>query len=211
MFDLFKFKTLFFSPLVRFIVKHPNLMRSRLFLKAMRVFPEKISENYDEKITKNMKKYQISILEGLNKINNDPKKILDACTGTGLAAFLAADCFIEASVEAIDQSSKMIEVAKLNAIEKSINRINFKEGNAINLSHNNETFDLFISSNAPIYLSEASRVLKTKGVILVSFSFGGKAISKAERYISDYLLENNIKLLELKSSGDGVYIIGQKF
>jgi len=208
--DIFELKTAFMTPLIRFLVKHPDLMRSRLFLKAMRVFPEKVSKTYDEKISQNIIEYQRALLTGLNRIDNKPQKILDICTGTGFAAFKVAECFPDASVDAIDQSSEMIKIAKEKAVNKSVERIHFSEGNAAGLNYADGIFDLVITSNAPIYLSETARVLKMNGLVLISFSFSGKEIVKAVKSISDYLLKNNVKLLEIETTGKGAYILGRK-
>ena len=208
--DIFKLKTAFMTPLVRFLVKHPDLMHSRLFLKIMRVFPEKVSKTYDEKITKNISEYQIPLLTGLNRITNKPQKILDLCTGTGFAAFMANEHFPNASVDAIDQSSEMIKIAKEKAVKNSVSRIHFNEGNAAELDYDDDVFDLVITSNAPIYLSETVRVLRMNGLILISFSFSGEAFVKAKKNISAYLMENNIKLLEIISIEKGAYVLGQK-
>lgn len=48
------------------------------------------------------------------------------------------------------------------------------------------------------------------GLILISFSFSGKAIAKVEKNISAYLIENNIELLEMECIGAEIYILGQK-
>ncbi len=208
--DIFKLKTAFMTPFIRFLVKHPDLMHSRLFLKAMRVFPEKVSKTYDEKIAQNIIEYQMALLTGLNQINNKPQKILDLCTGTGFAAFMAIEHFPNASVDALDQSSEMIKIAKEKAVKNSVSRIHFNEGNAAELDYDDDIFDLVITSNAPIYLSEAVRVLKISGLILISFSFSGEAFVKAKKNISAYLVENNIMLLEIENIGKGAYILGQK-
>ena len=65
--------------------------------------------------------------------------------------------------------------------KNSVNRICFNEGNAAKLDYDNDIFDLAVTSSAPIYLSEAVRVLKMSGVMLISFSFNGEAFVKAKK------------------------------
>jgi ubiquinone/menaquinone biosynthesis C-methylase UbiE len=210
MFDIFKLETTLMTPLIKFILKHPGVMESKLFLKVMVVFPERISKTYDAMIEKSGIDYQAALTEGLLRISNNPKKILDLCTGTGFAAFMAAKHFPGATVDAIDQSNGMIEIAQKKAYESGVNNIQFKLGNALKLDYADKTFDLIVTSNAPVYLAEAARVLKAGALMLVSYSFGGEAFVKAQKNISNYLEGNGLKLLEVKSIGSGAYVLGEK-
>jgi ubiquinone/menaquinone biosynthesis C-methylase UbiE len=83
-------------------------------------------------------------------------------------------------------------------------------GDATNLEYDDNQFDLIITSNAPIYLNEAVRVLKKDSFMLVAFSFGGMAFIKARKQIGDFLGNYGLKLIELNIAGNGAYIIGQK-
>ncbi len=64
--------------------------------------------------------------------------------------------------------------------------------------------------DAPVYLSEAARVLKPGGDILVTFSFGGKAFENARGEIIRLLEKNELSLVNLKSSGKEAFILGRK-
>jgi len=185
-------------------------MESKLFLKAMAVFPAKVSNAYDRKIAESGIKYKAALNEGLARVPGKPHSIIDLCTGTGFAAFEAAKVFPSAQIDALDQASEMIEIAKNKAKEIKPNTINFRKGDAANLDYDDNRFDLIITSNAPIYMNEAVRVLKKDGYMLVTFSFGGMAFIKAGKQIGDFLDNHGLKLIELKSAGSGAYIIGQK-
>ncbi len=208
---LMQLKNILLVPLLKFIIKHPGIMESKLFLKAMQVFPAKVSKTYDQKVAESGIKYQAALKEGLARIPIKPQSILDLCTGTGFAALKAAELFPSAQIDAVDQSSEMIDIARMKAqkIIKS-DTIRFKEGDATNLDYSDNRFDLIITSNAPIYLDEAVRVLKKDGFILAAYSFGGTAFMKARKQISDLLDNHGLKLIELNSAGNGAYIIGQK-
>lgn len=208
--NLFDLKAILMTPLIKWGIKHPMMLESRIFLMVMRVFPEKISPSYDSKVKKSGSDYLLALSDGLAQISKNPQSILDICTGTGLASFMAAEKFPLASVLGVDQSASMIHIANGKVTDIDKGRIRFEIGNAIKLNYNDEEFDLIITSNAPVYLSEATRVLKAGGNIFIAFSFGGKAFEKASSEISRLLDQNGLSLVNLKSSGKGFFILGQK-
>ena len=185
-------------------------MESKIFLKAMLIFPEKISKSYDSKVKNSDIDYQAALSYGLRLIKNKPQKILDLCTGTGFAAFMALKHFPDALVIGVDQSTTMIEIADSKVDSLDAGRINFDFGNAAKLGYKDEEFDLIITSNAPVYLAEAARVLRRGGDIIVTYSFGGDAFPNAKKEISSLLNENGLHLINLDNIGKGVVIHGQK-
>jgi ubiquinone/menaquinone biosynthesis C-methylase UbiE len=104
----------------------------------------------------------------------------------------------------------MVDIAQGKVPDADKKRIRFETGNAADLSCGDTEFDLIVTSNAPVYLSEAARVLKPGGDILVTFSFGGKAFENARGEIVRLLEKNELSLVNLKSSGKGVFILGRK-
>ncbi|MDD2301472.1 MAG: class I SAM-dependent methyltransferase [Eubacteriales bacterium] len=208
--SLFKWKNYTMGPLIRWGLHHPNVMKSRLFLKVMQVFPEKISRTYDAKIRDGREADLLLFSEGLNLLDSQPLHILDLCTGTGLAAFEAARHFPKAFVTGVDQSPGMIEAAKSKVKESEVPRICFEQGNAVALAREKETYDLVVTSNAPVYLAEAVRVLKSEGHLLIVFSFGGKIFTDAERDVRNLLKINCLDLLHLKRVGEGIVILAGK-
>lgn len=208
--DLFQLKTALMTPLIRGIIRHPEWMESRLFLKAMQVFPEKISKSYDSKVQSSQIDYQAALSYGLSMIESCPAKILDLCTGTGFAALMAAEHFPDAMIIGVDQSAAMIEQAREKNQSADAARIQFELGNAARLNVKDETFDLILSSNAPVYLDEAARVLRSGGDLIVTFSFGGVAFQDAREAIIQMLSECGLQLTHLTTIGNGVVIHGQK-
>lgn len=208
--SLFDLKTILMTPLIKWVIKHPMMMESRIFLMVMRVFPEKISHSYDSKVKKSSIDYLLALSDGLAQISKNPQSILDICTGTGLAAFMAAKRFPKASVVGVDQSDSMVHIAKRKIADSDKDRIRFEFGNALELTYGDKEFDLIITSNAPVYLSEATRVLKSGGNLFIAFSFGGKAFENASSVITRLMEQNGLSLITLKSSGKGSFILGQK-
>ena len=208
--DIFKVKNILMTPLIRMIIKHPQIMESKLFLKAMAVFPEKVSSTYDEKVRKSEIDYQAAFLDGLSYVRNEPDKVLDICTGTGFAAFLIAKKFKDAEIEAVDLSPEMIKISKKKAKEASYSNMIFRTANAMKLDYPDNEFDMVVTTNAPIYLAEAVRVLKPEGEILIAYSFSGEVFNNAKENIMRLLRASRLELEVLKSSDKGVFILGRK-
>lgn len=94
--------------------------------------------------------------------------VLEVATGTGLIAINIASGV--RSVEAVDFSPKMVEVARK---KKAPGNVRFSIEDATGLSFEDNTFDAVIISNAlhivpdPVkVLSDISRVLKPKGLLI---------------------------------------------
>lgn len=203
-------ETSFIALLIKWVIYHPGIMKSKLFLKIMAIFPDKISGYYDSKMIQSNIDYPSAIVEGLKQIDENPQSILDLCTGTGIAAFMAAEMFPQASVVGLDQSKSMLEIASRKIPPEESKRIRFELGNAADLNEQLGKFNLVITSNAPVYLSEIAKVMETEGTILAAFSFGGKAIVKAKNELEKLLDKNNLLLTGLGSWGKGAYIIAKK-
>ncbi len=72
--NLFKYKTLFLVPLIKFAIKYPDIMKSKIFLKAMFIFPKKISKTYDRKIDDSGESYHAALDQGLTLVTNNIKE-----------------------------------------------------------------------------------------------------------------------------------------
>ncbi|MBI9095143.1 MAG: methyltransferase domain-containing protein [Sphaerochaeta sp.] len=203
-------KNIVMTPLIRVIIHHPNLMRSKVFLQAMKIFPQKLSGSYDARMRANQSEYQELLVQGMALIDTLPKTIIDIGTGTGIAAFAAAKVFPEAYILGIDHSDGMIAHAMEKLDQANTGRISFTQGNACDLLYDDQSFDLVVSSNAPIYLDEATRVLKFGGHLMVAFSFAFTAFTRVEADIMNMLKPYGVELLHLKGQGKGVVIIGKK-
>jgi ubiquinone/menaquinone biosynthesis C-methylase UbiE len=103
-------------------------------------------------------------------------KVLDVGTGTGWLAIGFAKEIPGVEVIGLDLSGVALELARENARESGVSsRVSFEIGDAEDMLFENDMFDLAISSNTlhlvknPVrMLDEIQRVLKPRGVFLVS-------------------------------------------
>lgn len=109
------------------------------------------------------------------------KTILDDCCGSGGKALLLSELGA-AKVIGIDIGSKFIEEAKNFAKTKGNDKVEFQVGDAHKLPFDDKTFDIVFSFDAFEHvsmpdkmLSEAKRVLKHGGKLIMSFTTWGKA------------------------------------
>ena len=133
-------------------------------------FWDRIAKRYDWITLKLTKDYSALIQRIVDEIDSS-KDVLEVGTGSGLIAIeLARKAKM---IEAIDISSKMIELAKTKASENQIENIHFSVQSAYNLDFEGGTFDAAICSNAlhcmetpQQALLEIRRVLKPKGILI---------------------------------------------
>ncbi len=69
-------------------------------------------------------------------------KILDLSTGTGSVAMAIASKYRNASIEAVDLSQGMLEIARSKAREKGITNIRFRQCDVEKIAYTSATFDI---------------------------------------------------------------------
>ncbi|MFP4457124.1 MAG: class I SAM-dependent methyltransferase [Clostridia bacterium] len=208
--NIFKLKNIIMKPLIKLIINRPELMKSKIFMSAMKAFPSKISEHYDEKIKESKDLHLKLINKGLENVEFYPKLILDICTGTGVNALFLADKYQNSKVYALDLSEEMIEITKDKAANSGLNNLKAVVDNALNMGFESDKFDLVFTSNAPIYLHEISRVIKDNCMFIAIFSFAGDLFLELKPNIAAMLEENNFSLEKIQTLDKGVVISARK-
>ncbi|MAW30479.1 MAG: bifunctional demethylmenaquinone methyltransferase/2-methoxy-6-polyprenyl-1,4-benzoquinol methylase UbiE [Flavobacteriales bacterium] len=134
-----------------------------------------IAKNYDFlNNTLSVGMHNIWRKQAIQKLNNNPKEILDVATGTGDFAVTAAN-FTNANITAIDISKNMLNVGIKKSYNKKLeNRISFKEADAENLPFTNNKFDAITVGfgvrnfeNLNKGLDEIYRVLSKDGILVI--------------------------------------------
>jgi ubiquinone/menaquinone biosynthesis C-methylase UbiE len=133
-------------------------------------FWDKIANRYDWFTLRFIRGYASLIRRILDDLS-DTERILEVAAGTGLIAIELAKR--AGWVEAIDFSSRMIEIAKSKAIENDVENVHFSVQSAYNLGFEDGEFDAAVCSNAlhcmnvpERALSEILRVLKVNGILI---------------------------------------------
>jgi len=112
--------------------------------------------------------------KAINKLSNNPKRILDIATGTGDFALSAAK-YTQAQIIGIDISQKMLDIGikkiKKRKLEK---RITLQKADSEELPFKNNSFDAITAGfgvrnfeDLHKGLSEIYRVLDTKGIVAI--------------------------------------------
>ena len=87
--------------------------------------------------------------------------VLDLCTGTGIAAFLAAErAARDGSVIGLDASPAMLAIARERATSVGYEHINWQEGDAQQLTYADESFDAVLCVQALMLLERPDAALE---------------------------------------------------
>lgn len=123
------------------------------------------------------------------------EKVLEIAVGTGNLFKKIIEINSEGENEGVDISPAMLKKARKKL--KEYKNYNLKEGNAYDLSYENNYFDVIINTymldllpkeDFEVILNELYRVLKPGGrIIISSMSFGEKWYNKIWYYISKFL------------------------
>jgi ubiquinone/menaquinone biosynthesis C-methylase UbiE len=97
-----------------------------------------------------------------------PRQVLDASTGTGMAATMVLERWNDVKVTGVDISPRMVRLAA-----QRIPTANFLRGSVHNLPFDDARFDLVVSLDGKLDIPEMLRVLHRKGRLVVVYSRRG--------------------------------------
>jgi len=92
---------------------------------------------------------QSNLASLLSIVSQKPKleKILDLCTGTGLAACLLGECYPNSQITGIDHSEPMLARAIERKTRRNLDNLNFLKADRDNLPFDNQSFDIITCVN----------------------------------------------------------------
>ncbi len=205
---------LMMAPVVWTFVRYPAAMEGNWLRNVMHWAFDLVAPNYEELVDTESEFYSGPLREGLSSLKErgvELDRVADLATGTGYAAFRVASRFPGSTVEGWDISEAMVEEARKNAQRRGVSRrVKFRVGDAADLPHAAETFNLVVCQNAPVYLREAGRVLKQGGHLLISFALAGLVFDKSRAVLRRRLEEAGLQLLQVVRVGRGAFILAQK-
>jgi len=108
----------------------------------------------------------------LAAIETPPKRVLDLGTGTGAAAFIAADRFPEAEVVGVDIAEGMLAEARAGTPPELAGRVRFETADGSELPFEDHSYELVVLANMIPFFDELARVVAPGGRVIFSFSAG---------------------------------------
>ena len=147
----------------------------------------------------------------VDRLETEPRKILELGTGTGVGALMLAERFAEAEVWAIDISEEMAGRARDKTPTALSGRLHFEVADASALPYESDSFDLVCQLNLPLYARETARVLAPGGHVAIASSLG----SRTPYYTPDRVLRRKFERLGLEildggRAGEGTYFLARK-
>ena len=147
----------------------------------------------------------------VERVEPEPRRILELGTGTGTGALMLAERFPEAEIWAADLSEEMIRQAQAKVSEDQRARLHFEVADAAALPHEAESFDLVCQLNLPLYAGQIARVLAPGGYVAIASTLG----PRTPYYTPDTVLRRRFKRLGLEvldggQAGPGTYFLARR-
>ncbi len=137
-----------------------------------RRFWDQNAAHWDERIQPERPEHLAPLATACDRLEADPRAILELGTGTGAGALMLAQRFPEAEVHAVDISDAMVAAARAKLPAELANRLRFTVADASSLPYKDGRFDLVVQLNMPAYFDETARVLQSGGHVIVASSLG---------------------------------------
>ena len=146
----------------RVVVARPGLWR--VFRRPLRAEFDRLAPVWDGVITRER---LAPLTAALGRVEGEPATVLDVGTGTGKAAFVAAERFPAAEVVGIDLSPAMIDQARSLLPVELKDRVRFEVADASELPFEDGSFDLVVLLNMIPFFDELGRITAPGGTVVI--------------------------------------------
>jgi SAM-dependent methyltransferase len=153
----------------RAVVARPWLWR--LFRRPLRAQFDWLAPVWDER---RGPEALLPLEEAFDRLDGEPKRVLDLGTGTGKAARAAADRFPGAEVVGVDLSPAMIEEARRLLPTNLAGRVRFEVADASALPFEEGAFDLVVLLNMIPFFDELGRVAGPRASVVFAYFSGAE-------------------------------------
>jgi SAM-dependent methyltransferase len=188
------------------VVARPWLWR--VFRRPMRAQFERLAPVWDRR---RGPESLIPLGGALDRLERSPRRILDAGTGTGVAARVLARRFPEAEVIGVDLSQAMVEEARRLVPEVLAGRMAFEAADASALPYADGAFDLVVLLNMIPFFEELARLTAPGGTVVFAFSSGPSTpIYVATEMLREHLEPLGFDRFDELAAGEGTAVIAHR-
>lgn len=174
-----------------------------------RYFSE-LAEGWDERTGAGGVDHLSALAAATLLVKPHPERVLDLGTGTGEAALFLAREFPQARVRGVDVSEQMVRLAQSKVGLDPEGRIAFRVADAAALPFDDASFDLVAQVNVPVFFTEAARVLRPGGSIVIVSSIGPSTPFHTPASVVRRGFERNgIRQVESGTTGRGTWFVGR--
>jgi malonyl-CoA O-methyltransferase len=97
----------------------------------------------------------------------EPTRVLEVGSGTGSGTAILHARFPTAEITGVDLSPEMVRIATAK-----VEGVRFEPADASRLPFADDSFDMVVQNNVPVYFDEIARVLAPQGQVLITSTFG---------------------------------------
>jgi SAM-dependent methyltransferase len=182
-----------------------------LLRRPTRRFWERRASSWDQRIRPDRDEHLAPLLAACDRIEGDREQILELGTGTGAGAFELARRYRAAQVDALDISTAMIDRARAKLPVDLADRVAFTVADSAALPYDEESFDLVVQLNVPLYLDEVVRVLRPQGHLVVASSLGPETpYYTPDRVLARASASRGLEVVATGEAGGGTYFVARR-
>ena len=130
---------------------------------GVEAFFDSAATSWDSRTTAGSYEYLEPLAVALGKVGVRPERVLDIGCGTGEATLFLAREFPMAGVRGVDLSEEMVRRATRKVGLDPSARVSFRVGDGSDLPWPEDSFDLVVQVNVPLFPREVARVLRRGG------------------------------------------------
>jgi SAM-dependent methyltransferase len=179
--------------------------------KPTRRFWERNAAGWDDRSDAELSKRVEPLLAACERLDAEPRRILELGTGTGAGALALARRYPEAEIVGVDLAAAMVEAAEAKVPAELRDRVRFEVADVTALPFDDAAFDTVVQLNLPAFFDATARVVRPGGHVVVASSLG----AATPYYTPDAVLRRGfarrgVEQVATGAAGRGTYFVARR-